>query len=90
MTYRQNKEIPVVALSALWQNPKEFARKILELELCKWLEQGRLSQSQAAEIANVSKQGFPDLLEKNDASSFLNSSSEIDEEAGLLSPEVIT
>lgn len=70
MTHKLTLDIPVEALSALRKNPDAFAREMLEAALCKWYEQGRISQSKAAEIAGISRQEFLDVLKKNDVSPF--------------------
>ncbi len=62
MTYKITLDIPVEALSALRKNPDAFAREMLEAAPFKWYEQGKISQSKAAEIAGKSRQGFIDLL----------------------------
>jgi predicted HTH domain antitoxin len=83
MTCKITIDIPVEALSALRQNPEEFAREMLEAAICKWYEQGRLSQSKAAEIANISRQEFINLLRKYDVSPFQYSGDDIRHESGL-------
>ncbi len=70
MTYKITLDIPVEGLSALRKNPDAFAREMLEAALCKWYEQGKISQSKAAEIAGISRQEFIDLLKINDVSPF--------------------
>ncbi len=44
MTHKLTIDIPEEALTALRSNPEEFVREMLEAALCKWYEQGRLSQ----------------------------------------------
>jgi predicted HTH domain antitoxin len=83
MTYRITLDIPVEAMSALRQNPEEFAREILEAALCQWYEQGRVSQSKAVEIANISRQEFIELLNKYDVSPFQYLNDNLRKEIGL-------
>jgi len=82
MTYKLTLDIPVEALSALRKNPDTFAREMLEAALCKWYEQGKISQSKAAEIAGISRQEFLDLLNKNDVSPFQYSAEDLEKELG--------
>ncbi len=82
MTYKLTLDIPVEALSALRKNPDAFAREMLEAALCKWYEQGKISQSKAAEIAGISRQEFLDLLRKNDVSPFQYTADDLKSEPG--------
>jgi predicted HTH domain antitoxin len=80
MTYKLTLDIPVEALSALRKNPDAFAREMLEAALCKWYEQGKISQSKAAEIAGISRKELLDLLKKNDVSPFQYTAEDLEKE----------
>ena len=82
MTYKLTLDIPVEALSALRKNPDTFAREMLEAALCKWYEQGKISQSKAAEIAGISRKELLDLLKKNDVSPFQYTAEDLEKELG--------
>jgi len=82
MTYKLTLDIPVEALSALRKNPDAFAREMLEAALCKWYEQGKISQSKAAEIAGISRKELLDLLKKNDVSPFQYTAEDLEKELG--------
>ncbi len=83
MTHKLTIDIPEEALTALRSNPEEFAREMLEAAVCKWYEQGRLSQSKAAEIAGISRHEFLELLKKYDVSPFQFSADDLSNEVGL-------
>ena len=83
MSYKLTLNIPENAFSALRQNPDEFARELLAAALCKWYEQGKISQSKAAEIGNMSRQQFIEILKQHDVSPFQVSKEELDKELEL-------
>jgi predicted HTH domain antitoxin len=84
MTYKITIDIPSEAFSILRQNPDEFAREMLEAALSKWFEQARISQSKAAEIANLSRYEFLEVLKRHNVSPFQYSPSDLDRETKLL------
>jgi len=83
MNYKITLDIPFQAFSALKQNPDEFARELLEAALCKWYEQGKVSQSKGAEIANLSRQEFLEVLKKHNVSPFQYKAEDLDKEVNL-------
>ncbi len=80
MSYRITLDIPDQAFSVLRSRPEKFARELLEAALCKWVEQGKISQSKAAEIADISRYEFLELLKKHDVSPFQYTPSDLDKE----------
>jgi len=75
--------IPDSAFSALRQNPNDFARELLLAALSKWYEQGKISQSKGAEIANLSRQEFLEVLKQHNVTPFQTSKGELDSEINL-------
>ena len=80
MSYRLTLDIPDQAFSVLRDRPEKFARELLEAALCKWYEQGKISQSKAAEIADISRFEFLEILKKHDVSPFQYTPSDLDKE----------
>lgn len=80
MNYKLTIDIPTQAFSVLKQTPDRFARKLLEAALCKWYEQGIISQSKAAEIANISRHEFLEVLKNHDVSPFQYSAADLEAE----------
>ncbi len=87
MSYKLTLNIPENAFSALRQNPDDFAREMLEAALSKWYEQGKISQSKAAEISNISRQEFLEILKQHSVSPFQMSNKELDHEVNLVNSE---
>jgi len=77
MDYKLTIDIPEQAFSILKQTPERFAGKLLEAALCKWYEQGIISQSKAAEIAGISRHEFLEVLKNHDVSPFRYSAAEL-------------
>ena len=76
--------IPDSAFSALRQNPDDFARELLMAALSKWYEQGKISQSKGAEIANISRQEFLEILKQHNVSPFQTLKEELENEINIL------
>ena len=55
-------DLPETTFSVFKQSPKEFSREIKITALTKWYEEGKISQSKAAEIAGISRQEFLEHL----------------------------
>ena len=83
MNHKLTLDIPEEAFSALRQNPEEFARELLEAALSKWYEQGKISQSKAAEIANLTRVEFLEILKNHQVSPFQLSERELNNELKL-------
>jgi len=64
MSYKLTINIPESAFSVTRQKPDDFAREILHSAVVKWYEQGKVSQSKAAEICDMSREEFMNLLIK--------------------------
>ena len=77
-------DIPDSAFSVLRQKPDDFARELLMAALSKWYEQGKISQSKGAEIANISRQEFLEILKQHNVSPFQISKEELDKEINIL------
>jgi len=80
MSYKLTINIPESAFSITRQNPDEFAREILHSAVVKWYEQGKVSQSKAAEICDMSRQEFMNLLIKYEVSPIQVSPDELSDE----------
>jgi predicted HTH domain antitoxin len=55
-------EVPETTFSVFKQSPREFARSMKITALVKWYEDGKISQSKAAEVAGISRQEFLEYL----------------------------
>jgi predicted HTH domain antitoxin len=84
MSYKLTINIPEDAFSVLRTNPDEFARELLFAALSKWYEEGKISQSKAAEIANISRVEFLEILKDHGISPFQVSEEELKNENELL------
>ena len=51
-------ELPESSFAVFQQSPKEFLESMKITALVKWYEEGKISQSKAAEIASISRQEF--------------------------------
>lgn len=83
MSYKLTLDIPFNAFSVIRKNPTDFAKELLEAALSKWYEQGKISQSKASEIANISRLEFIEVLKKHDVSPFQCSIEDLDKEVLL-------
>lgn len=84
MSHKIMLNIPDSAFSALRQNPDDFANELLMAALSKWYEQGKISQSKGAEIANLSRQEFLEVLKQHNVTPFQMSKEEMDREINIL------
>ncbi len=84
MSHKIMLNIPDSAFSALRQNPDDFANELLMAALSKWYEQGKISQSKGAEIANLSRQEFLEVLKQHNVTPFQMSKEELDREINIL------
>lgn len=85
MSYKLTINISEEAFSVLRTNPDEFARELLLAALTQWYEQGKISQSKAAEIAGISRAEFIEILKNHGVSPFQASKEELNKEADFLS-----
>lgn len=77
---RMTLDIPESMFSALREPPEDFVRDMKVAAAVKWFELGRISQSKAAEMANVSRAEFIRLLGDYDVSPFQVTVEELREE----------
>lgn len=74
-------EVPEEALSILRRSPEEFAAEMKISAVCKWYELGWISQSKAAEVADVSRARFLELLSLHGVPAFQSTPAELRAEA---------
>lgn len=72
--------LPESAFSALRSTPDEFGQELLIAAVVKWYEVGMISQSKAAEIAGISRQGFLQACDCFGVSPFQTTPEELIEE----------
>jgi predicted HTH domain antitoxin len=72
--------LPESAFSALRSTPDEFGQELLIAAVVKWYEVGMISQSKAADIAGISRQGFLQACDRFDVSPFQTTPEELIEE----------
>ena len=72
--------LPESAFSALRSTPDEFGQELLIAAVVKWYEVGMISQSKAAEIAGISRQGFLQACDRFGVSPFQTTPEELIEE----------
>jgi len=63
-------EVPETAFSVFRQSPREFVQSMKITALVKWYEDGKISQSKAAEVAGISRQEFLEHLYENKVSPY--------------------
>jgi predicted HTH domain antitoxin len=73
-------ELPDTVFSALRETPATFVREMRLAAAVKWYEMGQISQSQAAEVAGLSRQEFLHSLARFDVSPFQVTPEELAEE----------
>lgn len=84
MSYKLTINISEDAFPDLKKNHDEFARELLFAALTKWYEEGKISQSKAAEIADISRTEFIEILKDHGVSPFQVSKEELKKESDLL------
>ncbi len=75
-------DVPETAFAAFKQTPAEFVRSMKITALAKWYEDGKISQSKAAEIAGISRQEFLEHLFEHKVSSYQLTPEELTNEVG--------
>ena len=63
-------EVPETTFAVFKQSPSEFGRAMKITALIKWYEDGKISQSKAAEVAGISRQEFLEYLYENKVSPY--------------------
>ena len=63
-------ELPEGALSSVRKDPDHFVQELRLAAAVKWYEMGEVSQSQAAEIAGLSRREFIEALGRFEVSAF--------------------
>lgn len=72
--------LPESVFSVTRSTPDEFVQELRLAAAVKWYEMGTVSQSKAAEIAGISRQGFLDALIRFDVSPFQTTPEELVDE----------
>ena len=67
-------------MTALAVKPEEFPRELLEAAVVHWFEEGRLSQGQSAEMLDLSRGQFLDLLSQHGVPAVQMTVEELEEE----------
>lgn len=75
-------ELPDDTFAVFNQSPGEFAESMKITAVVKWYEEGRISQSKAAEIAGISRQEFLQQLFIHGVSPFQITPEELRNEVG--------
>jgi predicted HTH domain antitoxin len=73
-------ELPETSFAVFQQSPKEFLESMKITALVKWYEEGKISQSKAAEIACISRQEFLEALYVHNVSPFQLTPEELENE----------
>lgn len=55
-------DLPEMTFAVLWKTQKELGREILVAAVVKWFELGTVSQGKAAEILEISRSEFLEVL----------------------------
>jgi len=74
-------EVPETAFAVFRQSPREFVQSMKITALVKWYEDGKISQSKAAEVAGISRQEFLEHLYENKVSPYQLTPEELIHEA---------
>lgn len=80
MSKQVTVEVPDAALQVLGEDAAQFGREMLEAAVLRWFEEGRLSQGQAAEMLNLKRGEFFDLLHEHHVSPIQMSVAELEED----------
>ena len=81
MTIDLHLSMPDTALGALRRTPAELAQELKEAAVCKWYEQGVISQGKAAELLDISRAELFDVFYRHDVSPLQETPEELAEEA---------
>ena len=72
--------IPEITFIALGENSNDLGREILIAAVVKWFELGKISQGKAAEILEISRAEFLDVLSDYQVSAWQYIKEDLDEE----------
>jgi predicted HTH domain antitoxin len=75
-------DVPETTFAAFKQTPEEFVKAMKITALIKWYEDGKISQSKAAEIAGISRQEFLEQLYEQNISPYQLTPAELMHEIG--------
>ena len=73
-------DLPETAFLSLGKTPKDLGREILVAAVVKWFELGTVSQGKAAEILEISRAEFLEILSDYRVSAWQYTKEELDEE----------
>ncbi len=73
-------ELPETALLSLGKTSEDLGREILVAAVVKWFELGTISQSKAAEILEISRAEFLEILSDYRVSAWQYTKEDLDEE----------
>ena len=73
-------DLPEMALTALGKTQNDLGREILVAAVVKWFELGTISQGKAAEILEISRAEFLEVLARYRVSAWQYTKEELDEE----------
>ena len=75
--------LPESVVSVFGESEDARGESILEAAVVKWFELGRISQGNAAEILEISRAGFLEVLARYRVSAWQYTDAELNEELGL-------
>jgi len=81
MTKQVVIEVPEEAMSLCEGDAEDFGRQIYESAVVKWYDEGRISSGKGAELLNISRAQFLNLLFQHDVSPFQYTPNQLKEEA---------
>jgi predicted HTH domain antitoxin len=76
-------DLPEITFAALGKTQQDLGREILVAAVVKWFELGKISQGKGAEILELSRAEFLDVLSAYRVSAWQYSEEELDEELSL-------
>lgn len=76
-------DLPEAVLASFGKTPKDLGREILVAAVVKWFELGTISQGKAAEILELSRAEFLEVLARYRVSAWQYTKEELDEELNL-------
>lgn len=76
-------DLPETAFASLGKNQNDLGREILVAAVVKWFELGTISQGKAAEILEISRAEFLEILARYRVSAWQYTKEHLDEELSL-------